>query len=199
MHEYQRRAEAAIVEDWAEEMGRRGHPLCNIKSNEDDPPDVLAVMGGNLIGIEVTMLVEYVPEHQVGVRVFRRDSPPDEGGSRIAAQCGSQSIPKYMPIVCEWTLEQFQIRLDEIARRKNKQACSKKAQREREQGEHALDWRLHRRILLIFSYPQDCLAEHLATTELSRPEHFDCVFVMGDYVPDGGSGHHPVFEVSLSA
>ena len=111
LHEYQRRAETAIVQDWAEEMSRLGHSVCKIKSNEDDPPDVLAVMDRNLIGIEVTMLVEYVPEPQGGVRGFRRDSPSDEGGSRIAVQSGSQSIPKYMPVVCDWTLEHFQIRL----------------------------------------------------------------------------------------
>ena len=202
MHEHQRRAETAIVRDWAEEMERLGQSVCEIKSNEDDPPDVLAVMDGNLIGIEVTMLVEYVREHQVGVRGFLRDSPSDEGESRIVAQRGSQSFPKYLPVACEWTLELFQIRLNEIARKKDKQARAKKDKREREQGEHALDWRLHRRIPLIFTpaiYLQDYLAEYLAKTELSRPEQFDCVFVMGDYVPDGGSGRHPVFEVCLSS
>lgn len=167
MHEYQRLAEIAMVQDWAREMRRFGHSVCKVKSNEDDPPDVLAEMDGNLIGIEVTMLVEYVGKHHT----------------------------------CLWTREQFQVRLNEIVRKKDKQAHSKKAKRGRERGEHALDRHLHRRILLIVTaemYLQVYLARYLATTKLPRPEHFDCVFVMGDYVPDGGSGHHPVFEVSLS-
>lgn len=201
MHEYHRRAEIAIVQDWAKEMRRSGHAVCEIRSHDDDPPDVLAVMDGIQIGIEVTILVEYVRDQQVGARAFLHDSPREDGESRAVPQGASQSIPKFVPVAYEWTLGRFQIRLREIARRKDKQARAKKEKRVREQGEDALERRLRQRILLIFTaeiYLQDYLAEYLAKTELSRPENFDHVFVMGDYVPDGASGFHPVIEVSLS-
>lgn len=202
MHEYQRLAEIAIVQDWAKEMRRLGHTVCKIKSNDDDPPDVLALMDGIQIGIEVTMLVDHVRGQQGGARSFPRDLPREDGESRVVLQGASESIPNHVPIAYEWTLDRFQIRLREIARRKDKQARAKKEKRVREQGEDALERCLHRRILLIFTpeiYLQDYLAEYLAITELSRPENFDYVFVMGDYVPDGGSGFHPVIEASLSS
>ena len=202
MHEYQRRAETAIVHDWAGEMRRLGHSVCKIESNEDAPPDVLAVMDGKLTGIEVTTLVDYVRESRIGIRASSGNSPPDEGKRTMVAQCASQSIPKCNPVRCEWPLEHFHNRLRAIVGKKGKQRRSKKVKRVREQGAHALDWRLQRGILLIFTpeiYLQDYLAEYLAKTELSRSENFDRVFVMGDYVPDGGSGHYPVFEVCLSS
>ena len=52
--------EVGATSDWAEKMDSQGHsiPICKIKKNLDDPPDVFAEMDGEKIGIEVTELVD---------------------------------------------------------------------------------------------------------------------------------------------
>ena len=226
IHGYQDLAEIEKVKDWALEMEKHGYSICKIRpnldaaGNQDDPPDALIEMDGQLVGIEVTDLMEYVSENLIRVVGQGKGTVLKwklRRGEPVFSWCGSTldkdeknrledevraNHRKFEGTSVQWTLELFQNRLREIVTKKNKQASSKKSKRVREQGEQALEFRLHRRVLLIFTpevYLQDCLAEYLEKTELSRPENFDRVFVMGDYHPDGGSGHHPVFEVCLSS
>ncbi len=190
---YQGLSEIHMVKDWAKEMRKQGHSICQISGNDDDPPDVLAMLDDKPIGIEVTNLVEYLHEDQ---------------------------HPR------EWTLEDFRKRLAEIVETKNQKARRKKEERVEHEGAQALDCRLHKQILLIFTpemYLQHRLKEFLDQTMLPRPRIFSQVFVMGDEVPSSGpnsgirrewnpetsdydylvvgpnnsKGHHPVFEVRL--
>ena len=64
IHGYQDLAEIEKVKDWALEMEKHGYSICKIRpnldaaGNQDDPPDALIEMGGQLVGIEVTDLME---------------------------------------------------------------------------------------------------------------------------------------------
>ena len=127
----------------------------------------------------------------------------------------------------EWTLEDFKERLMEIVETKDQKACRKRKERSERDGKRALDCRLHKLILLIFTpemYLQRRIKEFLDQITLPQPHVFGQVFVMGDEVPspDSNSGirgewnpetssyddpevgpdnsgeHHPVFEVRLS-
>ena len=127
----------------------------------------------------------------------------------------------------EWTLEDFKERLKEIVEKKDQKAYRKKKERSEREGKRALDCRLHKQILLIFTpemYLQRRIKEFLDQITLPRPHVFSHVFVMEDEAPspDSNSGirgegnpetssydepkidpdnsgeHHPVFEVRLS-
>ena len=226
IHGYQSLAEIAKVRDWANHMTTRGDAVCKIRPNRDaagnpnDPPDVLADMNGRLVGIEVTDLMEYVSTNMIrilgcGSETILRWKP--RRGKPVFAWSGSaldkeerdnlenevrEKPYDYQGTCVVWTLDRFQNGLRAIVSKKDRQASSKKHKRAQIQGEQALELRLHKRILLIFTPEpdlQDNLAEYVANTRLPLPENFDQVFVMGDYLPDGGSGRHPVFEVYLSA
>ena len=226
IHEYQSLAEIAKVEDWANHMIAHGHsvsqsrPNLDAAGNPDDPPDVLAEVNGRLVGIEVTDLMEYVPTNMIrilgcdrktilkwkqsrGEPVFSWCGPALDKEERDEVEDEVREKPNaYQGICVMWTLDRFQDRLRAIVTKKDRQASSKKHRRAQIQGEQALELRMNGRILLIFTpepYLQDNLDEYVAKTKLALPENFDRVFVMGDYLPDGGSGRHPVFEVCLSS
>lgn len=228
VHGHQGLAELEKVRDWAREMKRFGHSITGIELNldesekPDDPPDVLAELDGKPIGIEVTDLVEYPKQHEICIATAhgevssvtwkRRqngkidfhwhgaDLGPDE---KTKWERRVQAGPdwRYREPGVEWPLERFQTRLAEIVETKDEKAGAKKAKRMRMHGKDALDLRLHRSFLLIFTpefYLQDHLDEYVEQTEVRRPENFDRVFLMGDYVPGERPRRHPVFEVRLT-
>lgn len=228
VHGHQGLAELDKVRDWAEEMEKCGHPISGIRLNldesgkPDDPPDVLAEIDGRPIGIEVTDLVEYPKQHTfcivaagrvTSLRWKRRqngridfhwhgaDLGPDEK-AKWERRVKAGPDWRYREPGVEWPLERFQMRLAEIVETKDEKAGAKKAKRMRMHGEDALDLRLHRSFLLIFTpefYLQDHLDEYVEKTEVRCPENFDRVFLMGDYVPGERSRRRPVFEIRLIA
>ena len=224
---YKELGEVSKVEDWAKEMEKRGHVISGVKSNvddngrPDDPPDVLAEVDGELVGIEVTDLLVYVKERIVDVfdadghvarltwrmrggqvSSFRWDGPGYDEEERAALERRIRENPRfYGDAWVAWPLEQFREYLGRIVDKKDKKASVKRESRLREQGRSALDLRLSESFLLIFTpelYLQGHLEQYVEKTELPRPRNFDRVFVMGEYRPDGGSGGHPLFEVPLS-
>lgn len=227
IHGYQELAEVSKVEDWAKGMGRLGHSIGGIRLNldengrPDDPPDVLAEIDGELVGIEVTDLMEYVSERMMdffcaaGVTrlTWRLRRGQVEPGSfcwhgavcdeekRAAREKNISENPWLGEAWVTWSLESFQRRLREIVEEKDKQIQVKKESRLKEQGQNALEFRLRGSFLLVFTpeiYLQDDLEEYVEKTELPRPRNFDRVFVMGDYVAGQPEGRHPVFEVRLT-
>lgn len=218
---HQTRAELEMVRDWAREMEKCGHSVSEIRpnldesGNHDDPPDVLAEVGGELVGIEVTNLMKHLKGYELftlnshGIATLRSkqrqngtfdhhwrgaEVDPDATARR---EREIEANPHRHPPWSEWTLEQFQTELAKIVKTKDDKALAKKAKRMLKHGENALDSRLHASFLLIFTpelyLGQRRLAEYLEQTAVRRPENLDRVFVMG-YEPRDG---HPVFEVRL--
>ena len=224
---YKEFGELSKVQDWAEEMEKRGHVVAGIRLNADesgrpdDPPDVLAEVDGGLVGIEVTDLLVYVNERIMDflgadgrvtrltwrmrrgqVSSFRWDGPGLDEERRAGFERRIGENPHfYGEAWVEWPLKQFRQYLGRIVDRKDKQASTKRERRLREHGGNALDLRLSESFLLIFTperHLQCYLEQYVEETELPRPRNFDRIFVMGEYMPDGGSGSHPLFEVPLS-
>ena len=220
---HQEWAELDKVRDWAKEMEKCGHSILRIRINldecgkPDDPPDVLADMDGRLVGIEVTDLVEYPKKHAIwfaapdrratiltwkqrqnGTFDFRWHGPEFDPDEKAKWERRVEANPDRYKDWVDWPLERFQMRMAEIVRTKDEKAGAKKARRMRKHGENALDSRLHSSFLLIFTpelYLQHHLDRYLEETEVQRPQNFDRVFLMGDYVPGERPRRHPVSEV----
>lgn len=216
-------AEREKVRDWAEEMKKHGHVVRKVRSNDDDPPDVLAEMDGSPICVEVTDLLEYVSEKcerqatwifdddQVKVTVtWKRNGDQEvflrwegEGLTEDHRREIEQEIrdnPHFFEEAWKpWSSERFRERLSDRIKTKDCKLGAKKEVRLREHGENALDHRLSQNFLLVFTPEMQLQAwfgECLKETEFARPRHFDRVFVMG--VRRGGRKDHPVAEVQLA-
>ena len=164
---------------WAEEMNKRDCQIDihTIRKNPEPYPDCLAEMDGKKIGVEVIELVcreaiEAYPEN-----------PQYEGPEQFLREFSIPMPPK-------WPLDKFQKKLNEIVQKKDKRVR---------------DSSLSKQFLLIVTdepylvYDAATLFEYLKTIQLQRPRHFDGIYVMGSYGPDGeGHGHHPVCEVPLA-
>ena len=194
---YQDSSEVEQAKDWAKEMRKRGHSICKIdlnvddKGKKDDPPDVLINMDGSLVGVEVTNLVVHLSDDQIEYRIwFPSDSHLNEEERRKHAEEAIQNRNKLsVPIGVEWSLSKFQGALTKSVDEKDTRAGNKKEERVQQNGEQALDCRLDKQFLLIFTpelYLQDKLAEYVEGTELPRPKNFDRIFVMGCGVPQSG-------------
>jgi len=182
IHDYRELAEVEKVQDWAKEMEKVGYSISCIRSNRDDPPDVLARVDGKLVGIEVTDLVEYPKKHAI------RFATSDRRVTTLTWKKRQNGILDF-----RWHGAEFD---------SDEKAGAKKAKRMRKNGVNALDSRLQGSLLLIFTpelYLQDHLAEYLDETKVRAPENFDRVFLMGHYVPGERPRRHPVFEVRLTA
>ena len=227
IHGYQELGELSKVQDWAKEMEKRDHVVGEIRPNvddrerPDDPPDVLAEIDGELVGIEVTDLMEYVSERmmdffgpagvtrltwrlrrgQVEPGSFCWDGAACDEEKREAREKRISENPWLGEAWVTWSLESFQRRLREIVEKKDKKIQVKKESRLKQQGQNALEFRLRGSFLLVFTpelYLQDDLEEYVEKTKLPRPGNFDRVFLMGDYVAGQPEGRHPVFEVRLT-
>ncbi|MDE0627485.1 MAG: hypothetical protein OXH99_13880 [Bryobacterales bacterium] len=224
IHPYQERSEIAIVEDWAKEMRKLGHSVCKIRLNvdengsPDDPPDVLANIDGTLVGIEVTHLVEHVSENQVrimsprGITIMKWKKRRGELlFSCSDADLGEDERKEYEQRIRDdprmheggfmpWTLESFNERLSQIIRKKDRRLGVKKKEVIQRHINQGTSGPVQEYFLLIFT-PEPYLLEYLDTylneTVLPRTKHFERVIMMGDYIPDGDSGHHPVFDLQL--
>lgn len=212
IHGYQELGEVDKVQDWAQEMERRGLVARQIESNLDDPPDVLVEIGGSLVGIEVTDLLEYIHERQIGFSDGGKLSWELRRGQVVSLSWHGVALgeqekaeweqrvranPRAYEAWAAWSLEKFRKRLRQIVGDKDRKTTAKKERRQRRHGESALDSRLSANFLLVFTpelYLQRHLEEYVGKTELRRPRNFDRVFLMGAY-----GREHPVFEVCLSS
>ena len=182
---------------WSEEMDKLGHsiPICKIeenrddKGNRDDPPDVLAEMDGNKIGVEV---VELVDEKAIAKH-------PKIPPLRELVEPGPDALDKLpQPMPPEWPLEKFERRL-----RKRVQDKEGKVRKKHERD--GKDNSLSKQFLLIVTcepyLDEATLSEYLKIIKLQRPRHFDGIYVMMSYVPNPagkGHGHYPLFEVPFA-
>ena len=186
VHGYQEIAEVEAVRDWAQEMSKKGHSICEITPNPDDPPDCFATMDGKRIGIEVTDLFEPgAAPPSLTARQFSK-LPKLLGGK--AAKPGARTLFDYQQE--PWSLRRFQKWLAKTVRTKNSRTPRASA--------------LDEQVLLIVIdenfHLQHPIQEYLKETTLSQPSNFNRVYMMADsYMPDGtGDGYHPIFEVSTS-
>ena len=161
--------------DWAREMNERGWKINTIQKNPETYPDCIAMMDGKEIGVEVTDLVD-------GNAINKHPRNPRYEGPEQFGREFSQPMPP------KWPFEKFERYL-------RKRLCCK--------DKRVKDGSLSKQFLLVVTdepwLDEATLAEHLRTVELPRPQHFDGVYLMMSYVPDGeGHGHNPVFEVPFS-
>ena len=188
IHPYQGSSEVEMVREWAEEMRKLGHtvPIDDIKRNINDPPDVFAVLDGAKIGIEVTLLIEEgeIAVYNERLRFLQRQSPdamlPFEGGM--------------------WTQDMFEHKLRELVKKKDNRLRNFERERAKGESQQSCEFRLHRRILLIFTcelHLQDTAENYLRNIEVPQPACFDDVYVMRDYHTDGYNGHYPIHKVSM--
>ena len=193
--------EITAVQDWACEMNLRGHSIHEIEENVNDPPDCLAIMGGIMIGVEVTQLTideserkKYVQAkgnstiNTLGVRGLNQDSEIEEKAMQ-------KLIEHPVPNMVEWPQDKFNDKLTEIVQSKDE-----KIENKYNRGELIS---LDKYFLLIVTDEQNLweerLNEYLNKIKLSKPKFFDAVYVMMGYVPtDDNNGHNPVFEVGMS-
>ena len=182
--------EVDATRDWAKEMNKRGHsiPICRIKGNRDDPPDVFAEMDGEKIGVEVIELVD-----EAAIRKYPEIPWFEEPGPHFLDQIASLPRP---PILVVWGLDNFQKRLNEIVLDKEGKAREK----DKRDGK---DRSLSKQFLLIVTdepwLDEATLSGYLKTIKPQQSRNFEGIYVMGSYVPADGEGHYPVFEVTLAA
>ena len=168
--------EVDAARNWAGEIRRWGLKIdiASIRKNSDVYLDCLAEMSKKAIGVEVTELVdaEAIAEYRELPEIVGPESDP----------LGFPGPP--VPI---WDLGSFQSRLDEITRKKDVRAR---------------DSYLAKQFLLIVSdepwLDEETVSGYLESLKLERPRHFDQIYLMLSYAPDGyGNGRYPVFEVQL--
>lgn len=172
----QRAMELYTVRTWAEALNRRGHHIDvgSIRKNSEAYPDCLAENCGGTIGVEVTELVnsKAIKEHKKLPELAVLES--DRFGI----------LNLLVPI---WDLDTFRKALDEIVRKKDLRVR---------------DSSLMKQLLLIVTdepwLDEATVWKYLTTIRLRRPNHFDHVFLMLSYHPDGdGNGRYPLFEIQL--
>ena len=171
--DYQELYEVSKTRDWAKEMNKRGHsiPIPEIKANPNDPPDVFAEMDGNRIAIEVIRLVKYVNQDKAPITVAFSTSHAPDGVHEAIRQ--KRSRGKLQPqVAAAWPLDEFR-------------ECLKKKVHDKDK-KTPRDGSLHKQFLLIVTkelYLVGVLAEYLKKIALPRPQNFDAVYMMGEYVP----------------
>ena len=202
--------EIYTTQDWARELTKLGHsiPIPTIKPNldkqgePDDPPDVLAVMNGEKIGVEVTRLFEYQTFDKAGTVYFGTERVPDEDEKKKILEKLRQQYSKKpnWRISVEWTRETFENYLTETVQKKDGKM---------KDGKTGKDGSLRKQFLLCVTdeihLGEDILSDYLTGNNkitLPRPENFDAIYVMGAPVSgekaDPVEIHYPVFEVCLS-
>ena len=148
-----------------------------IKTNNDDPPDVFAEMDGEPICVEVTRLI---------------DEPTQKSKKEILA-----GLKDWTP----WPRKRFQECLREAVQKKDSKMKEKYGKTGRVPSLHK------QFLLLVTDelYLGDVLADYLKNENkvtIPRPHSFDAVYVMGAEMPqsetDPVETRCPVFEVSLS-
>ena len=180
--DYQDLFEVFTTRDWASELRKSKHsiPDSKIETNDDDPPDVLAEMDGEQIGVEVTRIVDESTEKS---RKEHRGEPDRQ-------------------IMTLWPRERFRAYLIEAVQKKDSQMKKKYGKTGRKRF-------LHKQVLLFVTkelHLEDFLAEYLTDDNkvtVPRPNSFDEVYVMRQLPVHGPKTdrvevHYPVFEVSLS-
>ena len=187
-NEFQDQMEVGATREWASEMNKRGWKIDidSVRKNVPDPPDCAAEMRGKTIGIEVTELVDRK------AIALHPETPRFQGPEHFVKE-----FPQ--PLPPSWPREKFYERVAAIIERKDRRAAEVRALRPQPSCDNLVSSEF---LLIVTDEPwldEATLAGHLRTIKLHRPGHFDRVFLMMSYVPDGeGYGHHPVFEVPFS-
>ena len=188
IREFQAPSEMDMVKDWAKEMAQREHSISNIRSNDDDPPDILIKMDGNCVGVEVTVLVRPKSAEEAVVVYNDRDGKiepltVEQANRRFPGKDHSHFAREGNP----WALEDFQEFVRQIVVGKDKKGRRKIEEREARDGKGALDRHLNQQFLLIFTnetYLQYRLEEYVSKTPLPDSTIFDRIFVMGYDSPE---------------
>lgn len=231
--EFQQPMEISATQVWANELNKQGHSICRIEpnlkdSNPNDPPDCIAEMDGERIGVEVTELTVNEKERKKYVKargesvstIFRAPGQVYDDKIRERSEEANQNRPKVrVPNTADWPFDKFLEKLGKIVQ--------KKVGKMRKKGEEGALISLDKYFLLVVTGEQNLgeerLDEYLNKIKLPRPQYFDAIYVIGDYVPNGGDsglrrvfnpdlnqyeykemgpnlggGHYPVFEVCLS-
>ena len=227
--ESQHSMEVSATQEWANELNKQDHSIHGIKTNPDDPPDCLAEMDGERIGVEVTELTvdekerkKYVKaKDESKINIFLAPGQVDDDKTKEHLEEASRNRPKArVPNTVDWPFDKFRNKLVDIVQEKDK-----KMREQKEKGELIS---LDKYFLLIVTDEQNLwkgrLEEYLHRIKLPRPQYFDAIYIMMSYMPnDGdsglrrvrnsnlkrfdyeearpnlGQGHYPVFEVYLSS
>ncbi len=227
--ESQHSMEVSATQEWANELNKQDHSIHGIKTNPDDPPDCLAEMDGERIGVEVTELTvdekerkKYVKARDESVStIFLAPGQVYDDKTKERLEEASRNRPKVsVPNTAEWPFDKFRERLAGIVQKKDE----KMRKKEEKSGLPSLD----KNFLLIVTDEQNLwekrLDEYLKKIKLPRPQYFTAIYIMMSHMPsDGdsglrrgrnpdsnrfdykevhpnlGEGHFPVFEVYLSS
>ncbi len=220
--------EISTTQDWANELNKQGHSIDGIDTNPNDPPDCIAEMDRERIGVEVTELTgdekerkEYVKaKEESATIIFRAPGQVSDDKPEAHVEETNRNRPKEsVPHTADWPFGKFRKKLIEIVQKKDEKMQKKKGKDELVS--------LDKNFLLIVTSERNLgeerLEEYLNAIELPRPRYFDAIYVMGDYVskdgdsgfrrvwnshlkcydyeevgPNLGQGYHPVFEVRLA-
>ena len=215
IHGLQKLFEVSTVHDWAESRQESDPPVNGIMSNSHDPPDVLAKMGCQKIGIEVTRLVssdavsaweeknkkanetvwEKLPDAKQAYKK-QVDEADNEYDERV-----KEAIEEYEKAKAR-AAAQYCEQLSGIRKvslpyeggswsEEEFRTCLTQIVKKKE-GD------LRKQFLLISTAEPaldgDVVKDYLAKIGPLQ-YRFDQVFIMADYKADPDDGHYPVFEV----
>ena len=163
-----------------------------------------AEMDGERIGVEVTELTVDEKERKKYVKargesvstIFRAPGQVYDDKIRERSEEANQNRPKVrVPNTADWPFDKFLEKLGKIVQ--------KKVGKMRKKGEEGALISLDKYFLLVVTGEQNLgekrLDEYLNKIKLPRPQYFDAIYVIGDYVPNGGdSGLRRVFNPDLN-
>lgn len=225
---FQHSMEISATQAWANELNKQGYAIYGIETNPNDPPDCIAEMNGERIGVEVTELTvdekerkKYVKaKDEAKINVFLAPGQVDDDKMKKRLEEANRNRPKVrVPNTADWPFDKFRERLAGIVQKKEG-----KIRKQEEKGELISLDKIF--LLIVTDEPNlwgERLDEYLNRIKLPRPQYFVAIYIMMSYMPsDGdsglrrvfnpdlnqyeyeevrpnlGRGHHPVFEVCLS-
>ncbi len=203
--ESQQPMEISATQAWANELNKQGYAIDGIETNPDDPPDCVAEMDGERIGIEVTELTvdekerkKYVEAKDESVTTtFLAPGQVYDDKTKERLEEANRNRPKVrVPNPADWPFDKFREKLAKIVQKKDKKM--------RKQKENDQLISLGKNFLLIVTdepnLGEERLDEYLKKIKLSRPQYFDAIYVMYSYVPnnDAHSGLRRVFNSDLN-
>ena len=218
--------EVFATQDWANELNKQGYAIDGIETNPNDPPDCIADMDGERIGVEVTELtvdekerkryIKAKDEAEINIFLASGQVYDDKTKERLEEASRNQ-LKVRVPNTADWPFDKFRERLAGIVQKKEG-----KIRKQEEKGELISLDKIF--LLIVTDEPNlwgELLKEYLNRIKLPRPQYFAAIYIMMSYMPSGGDsglrrvfnpdlneyeevrpnlgrGHHPVFEVCLS-
>ena len=190
---------------WAKEMNKQGWTirLCTTVKNEGEFPDCICKMGEQRLGVEVTEFTvgeidrkKYVEGTEAGRSDYSL-APGVEWDDQTRNRVENRRrLSTPVPNTAVWPFDDFQMKLREIVRKKEKTA-----QKHRGDGTLAAVDIL---VLLIVTDEQNLwrgkLRDYLSRIKLPKSDCFCGTYVMMSPEPnsDVGNEHFPVFQVCMS-